>query len=186
MADDMPTKYEYETTTTTTTTTESSSGIGPQMQYLKSIPGILQIVEIVLSLIVFICASIPLGWVGYGGGWVQFVSMTAFLTTAAIFVIIFLNILPRLPGPWTLILFIYYAVFVVLYLIAAIVCAVRAPYWSAVGAAAFFAFVVMIVYGVDAFFRFRTWREGGPQPQHTSTHQETHTTETVTTETVGY
>ena len=42
---DMPTTYETKTTTTTTST--SGGGIGFQPDYIRTIPGILKIVEIV-------------------------------------------------------------------------------------------------------------------------------------------
>lgn len=45
MADDMPNKYSYDAQTTSTTT--QSQAIGPDTSYIKTLPGILKIAEIV-------------------------------------------------------------------------------------------------------------------------------------------
>lgn len=172
----MPTHYDTQTTTQQTTTT--SSQVGLQIDYVKSIPGILKIVEIVVSIVTFICASIRLGWVPLGGGWVQFVSMTAFISTFVFFIFHFLNIISKIPAniPWNLIEFIYYCIFTGLYLIAAIVAAARGNLDPSIGATAFFGFVATVVYGIDTFFQFRNWRSGPTQMVATA---NTTTTTTV-------
>jgi hypothetical protein len=48
----------------------------------------------VLDLLVFICACIAFG--GGAGGWVRFVSISAFITTLIYFLLHFLNIIARL------------------------------------------------------------------------------------------
>ena len=57
----------------------------------------------VLDIIAFICASIHIGWGPYGGGWVQFVTMSAFITTLLLFGFHLFRIIYKLPGPWGLI-----------------------------------------------------------------------------------
>ena len=57
----------------------------------------------VLDLIAFICASVWIYWAAYGGGWVQFVTMAAFITTLLLFGFHLFRIIYKLPGPWGLI-----------------------------------------------------------------------------------
>jgi uncharacterized membrane protein len=133
-------------------------------EYIRTVPGILKIVELILCLLTF---AISLGgyWSGYGGGWVEFVAMSSFITTLIWFILHL--ILPTLPGfllsrPYE---FVTYIVMAALFLIAGIVAAARAPYLPGqVGATAFFAFASVVVYGIDAFFQFREWRSA-PPPQ---------------------
>lgn len=138
-------------------------------EYIKTVPGILKIAEMVLCLLTFAC-SLGGYWEGYGGGWVEFVAMSSFIITLVWFVLhILLPVLPNilLSLPYE---FITYAVMAGLFVIAGIVAAVRAPYLpGAVGAAAFFSFACMVVFGVDAFFQFRDWRGNGPQRTTTTT-----------------
>ncbi|KAL8581129.1 hypothetical protein ACOMHN_033577 [Nucella lapillus] len=170
-------------TTTYEQTTTSQSGpvmedIRPDPLYIRSLPGILKIVEIFLDILVLICASID-NWYSLGGGWVQFVAASALVTTAILFFFHFFHIISRLPGPWTLIEFIYYVVFVILYVIAAIVAAVRAPLAPSIGAACFFTFAALAVYAVDCFFMYRGFKT--VQHPHTGGGQAASTTVTTTT-----
>ena len=57
----------------------------------------------VLDLVGFICASVWIYWAAYGGGWVQFVTMAAFITTLLLFGFHLFRIIYKLPGPWGLI-----------------------------------------------------------------------------------
>lgn len=164
----MPTTYE------TKTTTQSSSSIGLHLDYIRTVPGILKIVEIVVSIIVIITSSVYYWFTLHGGGWVQFVSITATLCTAFLFLARLFNFHHRLLGPWLLIEFIYYCVFTLFYLIAAIVAAVKGAWHDSVAATAFFAFAATAVYAVDTFFQFRAYRTG-------QTEMTTTTTTTTTT-----
>lgn len=179
---DMPTSYETQTTTQTTSS-GPSAGIGFHPEYIKTIPGILKVVEVVLSLVTFICAVIP--WWGSAGGWVQFVSITAFITVLVWLIFYLIGLIHKIPPFRQLVEFIYYCVFTALFLIAAIVAAVKGGLAAAIGAAAFFAFAATAVFAVDTFFQFRAWRSGQTEMQMTST-----TTTTTTTvekgETVQY
>ena len=56
-----------------------------------------------MDLIAFICASVWIYWGPYGGGWVQFVTMSAFITTLLLFFFHLFRIIYKLPGPWGLI-----------------------------------------------------------------------------------
>lgn len=169
---DMPTTYE---THATTTTSSGPGTIGPRMDYIRTIPGILKIVEMVLDVIVFICSVIP-WWPPEG--WIGFVSMSALLTTLIIFLLYLFGVIHRLPAWRVLLEFIYYCVFSVFYLIAAIVAASYAKYHSSIAACTFFAFAATAIYAVDTYFQFRAWRTG--QAEMTTTQASTTTTTTAT------
>lgn len=91
----MPTQYN--------TGASSGSGSSFDINYIKTIPGILKIAQIVLSLITFICASVKSEFVKLGGGWVQFVSMTALIICTVLLIFYLTSLINRLPGPWPLI-----------------------------------------------------------------------------------
>ncbi|XP_012942126.1 MARVEL domain-containing protein 1 [Aplysia californica] len=162
----------------TTETRPEPPPIRPHPEYVKSIEGILKIVEIVLCILVLICASIDY-WYHLGGGWVQFVAASAMIGTIILFLFFFFNVYPRLPGPWNFIVFIYYCVYVVLFIIAAIVAAVRAHLATSIGATAFFTFAALAVYIIDVYFMYRSWQAY----QHPSTAAGGANTTTTTTTT---
>lgn len=174
----MSTDYTIDSTQTTST----SQGIGLDKDYLRSIPGLLKIAEIVLVFVAFICASVDIWWGSYGGGWVQFVTMSAFITTLVFFLFHLLRVIGRLPGPWILIEFIYYCVYTLMLLISFIVAAARAGYFyhnSSIIATAIFTFIATAVYAVDTFFQFKNWRSSREAPAGattTTTTTATHTT----------
>ncbi|BFZ13083.1 hypothetical protein BsWGS_16122 [Bradybaena similaris] len=147
-----PTAYEH-----TTETRREPAPIRPHPEYAKSVSGLLKIAEIILCILVLICASIDY-WYHLGGGWVQFVAASAMITTIILFIFHFFNINSRLAGPWGLIEFLYYCAFVVLFVIAAIVAAVRGHLAPSIGATAFFTFATLSVYAVDAYFTYRAWQ----------------------------
>ncbi|XP_013403660.1 CKLF-like MARVEL transmembrane domain-containing protein 4 [Lingula anatina] len=141
------------TTQTTTTTIMPSEDPG----YIRSVPGILKIVEIILCLVVFICVIIA---PGYGGsGWVWFIAISAFITTLILLIFHVVGLISRLPGPWMLIEFIYYIVIAVFFLIAFIIAAVGCRYgYASIIATAIFCFASCAVFGVDTYFQFQAWR----------------------------
>ncbi|XP_041376051.1 plasmolipin-like [Gigantopelta aegis] len=167
-----------------TTTTSSAPAIRPDPEYVKTINGILKIAEMVVSIIVLICASVDsIYWYSRGGGWVQFVAASALITVIILFIFHFMHIINRLPGPWTFIEFIYYCVFCALWLIAAIVAAVRAPWFASIGAAAFFCFAALAIFAIDTFFMFRGWQSVQHPVTGGTTTAATATTTTTTYET---
>ncbi|GFO41121.1 cklf-like marvel transmembrane domain-containing protein 4 [Plakobranchus ocellatus] len=141
----------------TTETRADPPPMKPQPGYPKSVPGILKIAEVILCILVLICASVVY-WNHYGGGWVHFVGASALVITAILFIFHFLNVFSRLPGPWPFIEFMFYCVYCLFWTIAAIVAAFRAPLHSAIGATAFFTFVALALYLVDAYFMYRAWK----------------------------
>ncbi|XP_013402435.1 plasmolipin [Lingula anatina] len=162
---------ETSTTQTTTTTTTSSFDISVSFDYLKTVPGIFVIVELVLSLIVLICASLA---VIYGGfGWVVFVAVLGLICSILLIVFYILGFVSRI-SMWLLLEFIYYVVMFLFWIIAFIVAAVltgqnnqsilylwyfrTTSYLGAMIAATVFSCFAMIIFGIHCFFAFRAWR----------------------------
>ncbi|XP_064640198.1 plasmolipin-like isoform X2 [Lineus longissimus] len=182
---DMPTTYETKTSSHVESGHTDSTQTGCYTGYIRTIPGILKIVEMALDVIVLICCICML--IG-AGGWGSFLAGSALFTTAILFIFHITNLIHRLPGPWLMIEFAYFVIYAALYVITAIVCAAFAGTYisPASGAAAFFAFAAAGVYGVDAFLMFRTWRAAGSPVGRTESTQATTTTTVTTVETAQY
>lgn len=156
--------------------------------YLKSIPGILGIVQVVLNAIVFMC-SICSGWCFRGQSffvWAELVSSIGFWVSLTLFLLQFLVrsrelMIQRIPvwkfieaGLVALWCFFFFTVF--------LDCAIQSTknlacgsigalgiytsglYYDhgAIGATAFFAFAAIVAYAGDLYFRFREWKDGNP------------------------
>ncbi|XP_069822375.1 plasmolipin [Dendropsophus ebraccatus] len=156
---------------TQTSTPDASSGGGgfcpkPDITFLRSIPGILMIVEIVLGLLVWALIADTRYYYVSAYGWVMFVALFCWLLTIILFIFIFLQLQRRIPVvPWPLTVFIYHAVATALYITGFITCAasvqVGAPSsgeYNRRAAASFFAGLVMVAYGGSTFFSFGEWR----------------------------
>lgn len=154
--------------------------------YIKDIKGWVRIAEIVLSLITFICATVDEFFVKYrGGGWVQFVSITAFLICIILTIFHMFRLMQQMPSsiPVLLVELIFLGTFTIFYFISGVVAAVYGGLSAAVGACAFFCFASLVAFGGDTFLFFMAWRAGNsggvPPPATTNTSQ----TPTVTTTT---
>lgn len=143
--------------------TQVSSGM--DMAFVRSIPAILMIAEIVLGLLhwALIASTFQTALPPYG--WVMFVAVTSWLITLILFFIILFGLLRKLPSvPWTLVVMVYFGVVTVLYLTAFITNAasVYSPlYYGHFAAAAFFAAVVTAAYAASAFFSYLDWKGDG-------------------------
>jgi len=168
------------TTTTTTTTTVTGGRLHLDISYIKTIPGILRIVEIILCIILFICAvTANTTWGGSFGasGWGAFVGFVGFLLVIAWLVFYLFHVHEAAANvPWLLIEMICYAIWTFFLIIAGIALAVLSGsyaglycnnlilrcWWnqvhSAAGAASFFAFAAAVVFGFQTFLIFRDWR----------------------------
>ncbi|KAG8562592.1 hypothetical protein GDO81_015741 [Engystomops pustulosus] len=93
---------------TQTSTPEASGGVGrflpkPDMIFLRSIPGILMMVEIVLGLLVWALIADTYYYAVPAYGWVMFVAILCWILTIILFVIILLQLQRRLSViPWPL------------------------------------------------------------------------------------
>lgn len=115
--------------------------------YIKTPPGILKIIQMVTSLLTFILA-ISGGWGHVGGGWVGFVGITGLINATIWFVLHCLNVIPDIMANY-FIEVIGYCFWTLFFFIAGIVAAVQGANYPVAGAASFFAFVGLIVFGAD-------------------------------------
>ncbi|KAL2093175.1 hypothetical protein ACEWY4_010487 [Coilia grayii] len=136
--------------------------------FIKTIPAILMLAEIVVGLLVWPLVSSAHYYVSAAIGWVLFVTVTTWLLTTVLFFLLLLGVHKMLPAvPWALLLMIYHAVAAVLYLTAFITTAVSATgyywYWyhGHMSAAAFFSAAVTVLYGASTFFSYMTWKGDG-------------------------
>lgn len=128
--------------------------------YIRTPPGMLKLAQLVNALIGFICAEMA---DKYGGAsnWFSFVAMTGFWITLVLLVFYMLHLLEKLLFiPWPQAELGYTALWAALYFIAAAVAASKGGDEEALAAAAFFGFVGMILYGFDAFLKYKAWKSG--------------------------
>jgi hypothetical protein len=140
-------------------------------EFLCGLSGILKVVEMIFSLITFICACADYSpFTARGGGWVQFVAITAFMLTGVVYLIRMFRMTPKFTDkiPFKFSEFCYYAIYSLFYFIAAIVAACNAHLGGAVVAATVFAFFSLFVYGVDAVMGFIDWRNSSEGPYFSS------------------
>lgn len=170
---DFPSKVTTETGSPSTQSSQqggnslrglaSQVSSGMDMSFIRSIPAILMIAEIVLGLLHWALIA-GTHFITAAYGWVMFVAVTSWLITLILFFIILFSVQRALPSvPWTLMVMVYYAVVTVLYLTAFITNA-ASVYWVFYGhfaAASFFAAVVTIAYGASAFFAYLDWKGDG-------------------------
>ncbi|KAK7891148.1 hypothetical protein WMY93_023111 [Mugilogobius chulae] len=126
---DFPSKVTTETGSPSTQSSQqggnSLRGLATQvssdmdMSFVRSIPAILMVAEIVLGLLHWslIASTLYAAWPAYG--WVMFVAVTSWLLTLILFFIILFRVQRKLSSvPWTLVVMIYYGVVTLLYLTA--------------------------------------------------------------------
>ncbi|XP_072278594.1 plasmolipin [Pyxicephalus adspersus] len=166
---EFPAKVSTQTSTQEAASHGFLSFLRPDVAFLRSIPGILMIIEIVFGLLVWALIADSNYWHVPAYGWVMFVAVFCWVLTLILFILILIQLHRRISIiPWSLVLFIYHAAATVLYVTAFITCAasVRAGWFFASdynkrAAASFFACVVMIAYGGSTFFSFTDWRGPG-------------------------
>ncbi|XP_046890968.1 plasmolipin [Hypomesus transpacificus] len=139
------------------------------LEFIKTIPAILMMAEIVLGLLVWaLIASTTYQFVP-AFGWVMFVSVTLWILTIALFGMLLGGVHHKLTSvPWPLVVMVFNGVAAVLYLTAfltnaAVIHPYRfAPYfYNHTAAAAFFGIVVTLTYGASAFFSYLAWKGDG-------------------------
>lgn len=170
---DFPSKVTTETSAPSQQGGNSLRGLAANvttsmdMSFIRSIPGILMMVEIVLGLLHWsLVASVPHVWAP-ALGWVLFVSVTSWLITTILFFVILFGAQRRLTFvPWPITVMVYHGVTTVLYLTAFAVTAAYVTtftylFQGHMGAAAFFAAVVLVAYGASTFFSYLDWKGDG-------------------------
>ncbi|XP_008285348.1 plasmolipin [Stegastes partitus] len=176
---DFPSKVSTETSVSQPHSSQPARMAGPitvqlDVSFIKSIPGILMVVEMLLGLIQWaLIASVNYGWAP-AFIWVMFVAVGLWITTTILYVMTLFSIQQRLTGlPWPILVMVYNGVATVLYFIAFVVNAafVNGFLWAAyshMAAAAAFGAFVTLAYGASTFFSFLSWREDGGSPPTTT------------------
>ncbi|VDN15888.1 unnamed protein product [Dibothriocephalus latus] len=99
-----PTASAYETTYETRQ--EVAVPIAFNGAFLRDKHGILKIVEIVLTIIIFICVGSSFSFgASAAGGWINFTAAISLIISVFFLIIFLFNFIHRLPGPWVLIHF---------------------------------------------------------------------------------
>merc|ERR1711890_173321 len=129
---------------------------------MGEIPGMLKLVVVIVNFVCFVCAMClpphlkeePLG------EWFIFTCMTAFWVSTVLLIMYLVHAIEKFHViPWLMIEFGFCALWTFFYFTAALAFAVQQGAFSpALAAGAFFGFVGCLLYGVDAFFKFRGWR----------------------------
>ncbi|XP_059058992.1 CKLF-like MARVEL transmembrane domain-containing protein 4 [Achroia grisella] len=151
---------QHTTTTTVTSSTTVQTNLRFDPEYVKTIPGILKVVQVGSSLLGFIC--IMCSRFSYIGKAVYFswISMIAFWFTGILLGFYLFHMVEKFYKiPWLKIEFVFCALWTLLYLLAAILA--TTVHDNPHSAAAFFGFVATAAYAVDAFLKWRAVRGGG-------------------------
>ncbi|XP_061830741.1 CKLF-like MARVEL transmembrane domain-containing protein 4 [Nerophis lumbriciformis] len=153
----------YQPTTEPVHARSIFGGIRCDVDYLKSYFGILKGVEVVLSLIGFICIETIMMCSPCGGVYFfEFVSCSAFVVTGALLVIFCLNLHTKVPHiDWNLTDLGNTAVSTFLFFLSSLVLACINHNTGAEIAAVTFGFLATGVYGLNTFLAVRRWRRGG-------------------------
>ncbi|XP_061863676.1 plasmolipin [Colius striatus] len=138
----------------------------PDGAFLRSPLGLLMVAQSVLGLLVWALIADTTYYLHAAYGWVMFVSIFFWILTVLFFMVYLLQLqLKFYVIPWSLVLMIFNAAATVLYVSGFVVCAaaVQPTSWrqwdyNRRAAAAFFACLVMVSYGLSTFFSFRAWK----------------------------
>ncbi|XP_026879291.2 plasmolipin [Electrophorus electricus] len=166
---DFPGKVNTETSSPQPQTgLRQHMNISMDFVFVKTIPGILMLVEIVTGMLVWALISSAAYQLVPAFGWVLFVSVTLWILTIVLFVILFLGVYQNVSFvPWALALMVFYTAATILYLTAFLANAFSVPVYmfgynfDRMVAAAFFGIVVTLTYGASAFFAYTDWRGDG-------------------------
>ncbi|CAO2610440.1 Pllp [Lemmus lemmus] len=167
---EFPSKVSTRTSSPAQGVGASVSALRPDLGFVRSALGVLALLQLVLGLLVWaLIADTPYHlYPAYG--WVMFVAVFLWLMTVVFFIIYLFQLHMKLyMVPWPLVLMVFFVAATVLYITAFITCAAAVDLTSLKGsrpynqrsAASFFACLVMIAYGVSAFFSFQAWRGVG-------------------------
>lgn len=167
---EFPSKVSTRTSSPAQGVGASVTALRPDLGFARSILGALMLLQTVLGLLVWALIADTPHHLYPAYGWVMFVAVFLWLVTIVFFVLYLFQLHMKLYRvPWPLVLMIFNVGATVLYITAFIACSASVEQTSLKGtrpynqraAASFFACLVMIAYGVSAFFSFQAWRGGG-------------------------
>ncbi|KAM9765153.1 CKLF-like MARVEL transmembrane domain-containing protein 4 isoform 1-T2 [Menidia menidia] len=132
------------------------------LEYLRSYFGILKVVEVVLSVIGFICIETIMMCSPCSGVYLfEFVSCTAFVVTGVLLLIFSLNLHTKVPHlNWSLTDLVNTSASTLFFFLSSLVLACINHKMAAEIAAVIFGFLVTGVYGLNTFLAVRRWRRG--------------------------
>ncbi|XP_023954139.1 CKLF-like MARVEL transmembrane domain-containing protein 4 [Bicyclus anynana] len=149
------------TTTTVTSSTTVQTNIRFDPSYVKTVPGVLKVVQVSCSLLGFICILVSKFGSLAQGTYFNWIAMIAFWFTGILLGLYLFHIVEKFYKiPWLKIEFVFTALWTLLYLIAAILVG-TAYYDNAHTAATFFGSVATVAYALDAVLKFTAVRAGG-------------------------
>ncbi|XP_049642112.1 plasmolipin [Suncus etruscus] len=167
---EFPSKVSTRTSSPAQGVGASMSALRPDLDFLRSNLGVLMVLQLVLGLLVWaLIADTPYHlYPAYG--WVMFVAVFLWLVTIVVFILYLFQLHLKLyMVPWPLVLMVFNVAATILYVTAFIACSAAVELTALKGsrpynqraAASFFSCLVMIAYGVSAFFSFQAWRGVG-------------------------
>ncbi|CAB3231564.1 unnamed protein product [Arctia plantaginis] len=129
------------------------------LSYITTLPGVIKIVVLVLNLIGFICIQCSAFRSNGRGVYFSLVTHVGFWFSGILLLLYLFHVVEKYHNiKWLKIEMIAYIVMVFLYVIAStIVVAFGAAAYSAAG---FFGYLAMVVYGVDAFIKYKALKAG--------------------------
>ncbi|XP_054847217.1 CKLF-like MARVEL transmembrane domain-containing protein 8 [Eublepharis macularius] len=156
------------TTTSSSFTANLSAGSGAlayDRDFLRTMPGLLMVVEIVLGLLVWTLIAGTEYFLYPVFGWVMFVAVFYWVLTLFFLIIYMTMTYTRIPQvPWTTVGLFFNGSAFLLYFIAAIVEAsavtkeLDSHNYNSWAASSFFAFAVTFCYAGNTYFSFISWR----------------------------
>ncbi|CAB1432220.1 unnamed protein product [Pleuronectes platessa] len=157
----------YQPTTEPVHARNVFGGIRCDVHYLKSYFGILKVVEVVLSLIGFICIETIMMCSPCGGVYFfEFVSCSAFVVTGVLLLIFCLNLHTKVPHVnWSLTDLVNTAASTFFFFLSSLVLACMNHNSGAEIAAVIFGFMVTGAYGINTFLAVRKMRLGNSCPR---------------------
>ncbi|KAM3959127.1 MARVEL domain-containing protein 1 [Aphomia sociella] len=151
---------QHTTTTTVTSSTTVQTNLRFDPAYVKTIPGILKVVQVASSLLGFICILCSRLSYASKGTYFSWISMIAFWFTGILLGFYLFHMVEKFYKiPWLKMEFGFCSIWTLLYLIAAILA--TTVHDNPHSAAAFFGFVATLAYAIDAYLKWREVRAGG-------------------------
>ncbi|XP_065335309.1 CKLF-like MARVEL transmembrane domain-containing protein 4 [Cloeon dipterum] len=151
--------------TTTTRVTTSNVSVQTNLRYdplyLRTLPGLVKVVQIVCNMIGFLCVILAKYSHLARGSFFKSLSGIGFWFTGIMLLLYVFHVAEKFFRiPWLKIELGFCTLWTLLYLIASILCVDYASLDAAFGAAGFFGFCAMFAYGFDAYLKFQAVRSG--------------------------
>uniref|UniRef100_A0A915PP59 MARVEL domain-containing protein n=1 Tax=Setaria digitata TaxID=48799 RepID=A0A915PP59_9BILA len=132
------------------------------LNYLKTLPGMLKCTCITLDFICFICLAVGGSAYYPGAGWIIFICLFGMLISVILLILYLFRIVDLIRGiPWIVCEMIIYFAWAIFFFICGCVLTLVATQFRSLngyGAAAFFSFGALCAYGFDSYLKFLSWR----------------------------